>query len=199
VDIRPNAEIDHVDQCRQVLGLARNPQRALSIRERGVGIAKQPPCYRSPGKACGADVLAELRRQRAMLRRIVKRNRLIEMSSRVYDVSRVQEGQTHLAMPDHDRPGHALRLRQRQKLDGKFTHHVAIEGDKIRDPQAVKNGVQQQGIFRELAELARAFNQRTRSLDGSSGFRCGVAADMQERRYQLHVKLDLIAAQRGRA
>jgi hypothetical protein len=119
VDIQPNAKIDHVDQCRKVLSLARNAQRALSIRERRIGVAKQPPCYRSPGKACGADVLTELGRERAMLSRIVKRDRLIEMSAGVYDVSGVEEGQTHLAMPDHNRPAHALRLRQRQELGGK--------------------------------------------------------------------------------
>ena len=63
-------------------------------------------------------------------------------------------------MPNHERDPCALLLGQRQKLNGKLVHHVAIEGDKVCDPKAIKNREQQQGIFRNLPEFVRLFNQR---------------------------------------
>ena len=77
--------------------------------------------------------------------------------------------------------------------------YVAIEGDKVRNPKTIKDREQQQGIFGRFSERMRLFNQRARPLDRSSGFRRRVTADMQERRYQLHVKLDLLAPKRRRA
>src|SRR5271165_3229855 len=100
-------------------------------------------------------------------------------------------------MPDHEWPGRALSFRQRQKSDGKLTHHVTVERDKVRDPQAVKDGEQQERIFRRLSESLGLFDQETRALDRGSGFGRRVAANVEERGYKLHLKLDLIAAQCG--
>ena len=134
-----------------------------------------------------------------MFPRIVKRDRAIEMGSRFCDVPAMQQGQAHEAMPYHKRSGGILLLRERQELSGKLKRNLAVELDKLRDPQAVKDGEQQQRIFRGLSERARLFHQRARPLDRGSGFWRRVAPDMQERGYELHVKFDLIAAQRGRA
>jgi len=51
-----------------------------------------------------------------MFGRIVKRRRLIEMRSPFRDVSRIQQRNTSDAMPDHERTGHPLLLRERQEL-----------------------------------------------------------------------------------
>ena len=134
-----------------------------------------------------------------MFRRIVKRDRAIEMGSSVCDVPGMEEGQTHLAMRDHGRPCRALLFRQPRKLDGQLTHHVAVEGDKVCDPQAVKNGEQQKRIFRRLSESLRLFNQKTRPVHGGSGFGRRIAAKVEERGDELDLKLYLLAAQRGRA
>ena len=72
----------------------------------------------------------------------------------------MKEGQTHLAMADHQRASRALCLGQRQKLGGKLSHHVAVEGDKVRDPKAIKDREQQQGIFRRLSARVRLFDQQ---------------------------------------
>src|SRR5271157_3798331 len=100
-------------------------------------------------------------------------------------------------MPDHEWPCRALFFRQRQELDGKLARHVAVERDKVRDPQAVKDGEQQQRIFRRLSERLRLFNQQASALDRCSRFWRRVAPDMEEGGYKLHLKLDLIATQRG--
>ena len=57
--------------------LARILERVVSVCERGLGIAKQPQGQRPKGQDCHPDVLAKSRRQRTMLGRIVKRDRLI--------------------------------------------------------------------------------------------------------------------------
>ena len=64
------------------------------------------------------------------------------MSSPICDIPCMQQGQTHEAMPKHQRSRRALLFCEGQELDRKLTHHVAVEGYKVRDPNAVKNGKQ---------------------------------------------------------
>ncbi len=97
------------------------------------------------------------------------------------------------------RPRRALLVRERQELDCKLTHHVAVERHKVRNPKAVKNGEQQQRIFGRLSERLGLFDQETRPLNGSPGFRRRVAPDMEQRGDELDLKPDLFAAQAGRA
>ena len=78
-----------IHQRGSVADLARILERVVGVRERGLGIAKQPQSQRPIGQDCHPDVLAKSRRQRTMLGRIVKRERLIEMRSAFRDVSRV--------------------------------------------------------------------------------------------------------------
>ena len=95
-----------------------------------------------------------------MRSRLVEHDRLVEMRSSISDVPGMEERQTHLAMPVHERRGRALLLSQRQKLDGEFLRHVAIEGDKVRNPKAIKDREQQQRVFGRLSKRVRLFNQR---------------------------------------
>ena len=67
----------------------------LNVCERGLGIAKQPQRQRPIGQDCYPDVLTKTHRQRTMLGRIVKRDRLIEVRSAFRDVSREQQGNAH--------------------------------------------------------------------------------------------------------
>ena len=57
-----------------------------------------------------------------MLGRIVKRDRPIEMRSALHEVSCVQQGRAHEAMPDHERNGSPLLLGERQELRRKLAH-----------------------------------------------------------------------------
>ncbi len=134
-----------------------------------------------------------------MLGRIVERDRVIEMGASLCEVPGMQERQTHDAAPDHEGPGRALFFRQRRKLGGERTHHVAVEGDKVRDPHAIENGEQQHGIFSRLSESVRSFDEKTRPVDGGSGLWRRIASQMKQRRYELHLELDLIVAERWRA
>jgi hypothetical protein len=72
-----------------------------------------------------------------------RRNRAIQMRSPVYDVSCMQQGQAHEAMPHHEWPRRFLLNCEDQELDSKLTHHVAVERYKVRDPKAVENREQQ--------------------------------------------------------
>src|SRR6516165_7715938 len=130
-----------------------------------------------------------------MLGRIIKRDRAIEMRSRIRDVPGRQQGHTHEAMPDHERNGRPLRLRERQELCRKLAYHVALEGDVVRDPEAVENREQQQRIFGGLSERLRLFDQQTCLVNSRFGFGSSVSFDMDEWSYESDLKLDLLAAQ----
>src|SRR6516165_1677834 len=130
-----------------------------------------------------------------MLGRIIKRDRAIEMRSRIRDVPGRQQGHTHEAMPDHERNGRPLRLRERQELCRKLAYHVALEGDVVRDPEAVENRKQQQRILRGLSERLRLFDQQTCLINSRLGFRSSVSFDMDEWSNKGDLKLDLLAAQ----
>ena len=86
-----------------------------------------------------------------MLGGIVKRDRLIEMRPAFRDVPRTQQGNTHEAMPDHERDRRSLLLGKRQELRRKLAHHVAVERHVVRDPEAVEDREQQQRIFGRLS------------------------------------------------
>ena len=77
-------------------------------------------------------------------------------------------------------------------------HHVAVERHIVRDPEAVEDGEQQQRVFGRLSERFSLFDQQTCPLRSRLSFRRGIAFDMDERGYERDLKLDLLAAQRGR-
>ena len=59
--------------------------------------------------------------------RIVQHDCAIEMRSPLRDIPRMQQGRAHEAMPDHERDGRRLLLRERQELRCKLAHPVTIE------------------------------------------------------------------------
>jgi len=142
MDMLKNAEVQHVCQSRRVSAVTRNFERLLRVCECGFGIAEQQQSHRSPGQNRRAHVLTEPCREMPMLARIIERDRAVEMRSPVCDIAGMEEGQTHEAMPDHERRRRALFFRNGQKLHGELTHHVPVECDKVCDPQTVKNGEQ---------------------------------------------------------
>ena len=115
--------------------------------------------------------MAKSRRQRTMLGWIVKRERLIVVRSALRDVSRIQQGRAHDAMPDHERDGRPLLLGERQKLRRSLTHQVAVERHVARDPEAVENREQQQRVFGTLSERFGMFDQQTCSFGSRLGLR----------------------------
>ena len=114
------------------------------------------------------------------------------------DVSCEQQGNAHEAMPDHERDCCSLFLGERQELRRKLAHHVAVERDKIRDPEAVEDREQQQRVFGRLSERFSLFDQQTCPLRSRLGFRRSIPFDMDEWRYERDLKLDLLATQRRR-
>ena len=119
-----------------------------------------------------------------MLRRIVERDRTIEVHSAFCDISRKQQGSAHDAMPDHERTCRPLLLGERQELRRKGARDVAIECYCVRDPEAVEDGEQQQWIFGRLSERVSLFDQQTCPLRSRLVFRRGIPFDMEERGYE---------------
>ena len=85
-------------------------------------------------------------------------------------------------MPDHERDCRSLLLGERQELRCKLEHHVAVERDKVRNPEAVEDREQQQRVFGRLSERFSLFDQQTCPLHSRLGFRRSIAFDMHERR-----------------
>ena len=98
---------------------------------------------------------------------------------------------------DHERHRRPLLLGERQELSRKLAHHVAVERDKVRDPEAVEDREQQQRVFRRLSERFSLFDQQRARSSSRPGFRRRIAFDVQEWGYERDLKLDLFATQRG--
>jgi hypothetical protein len=134
-----------------------------------------------------------------MLGRIVKREALIVVRSTFRDVSCPRQGNTHEAMPDHQRDYRPWLVGQRQELCCKVEHCIAVEPHIARDPEALEDREQQQWIFGRLSERFSLFDQQTRALHGRLSFGSGIPFDMDERGYERDLQLDLFATQRRSA
>jgi hypothetical protein len=86
-DMGQRCAVQRVHQRGGVADLARIIERVLRVCERGLGITKHPQGKRPKGQDRHPDVLAKSRRQRTMLGRIVKRDRLIVVRPAFRDVS----------------------------------------------------------------------------------------------------------------
>lgn len=133
-----------------------------------------------------------------MLGRIIKRDAAVLMHPPVGEVSGAQQGGAHGAMTDHQRDFHPLLLGEAEKPRRQLAHHVAIEGDVVRGPDAVEDNKQQQRIFGRLAERVGAFNQQTGLLFGRLSFRSGKSFGVDERGDDGDLELDLFPAQSRR-
>ena len=78
-------------------------------------------------------------------------------------------------MPNHERAGRSLLLGERKELRRKLAHSVAVERDKVRNPETVEDREQQQRVFGRLSERFSLLNQQTRPLRCRLGFRRGIA------------------------
>jgi hypothetical protein len=102
-------------------------------------------------------------------------------------------------VPEHQRKRGFLFLSKRQELGGQIATYIAIERHGVHDPESVENREQQQRVFGRLAERFGLFDQQTRLLHGCFGFRRSISFDVTERGDERYLKIDLHAAQRGRA
>ena len=116
------------------------------------------------------------------------------MLSAVRDTSRKKQGSSHETMSDHERDGRALLLGEGQELRRQVADHVAIEPHIICAPEALKNGKQQQWIFRRLSQRLGPFDQQTGLLHRLLRFHRGISLDVHECVYERDLKLDLLAA-----
>src|SRR5271166_99628 len=69
-------------------------------------------------------------------------------------------------MPDHEASGRALLFGEREELRRKLAHHVAVEPNKVRDPEAVQYREQEQWIFGGLAERFSLRNSEACLIEG---------------------------------
>src|SRR5580698_11008673 len=102
-------------------------------------------------------------------------------------------------MSNHEWGCRPLLLRQCEKLRCEIANDVAIEGHKVRYPEGVKNGEQQQRVFRRLSQRFSLLDQQTRLLRSRLGFGSGIAFDMDEWGDERDLKLNLLATQGRRA
>src|SRR6476469_205501 len=100
-------------------------------------------------------------------------------------------------MPDHERDGRPLLPGESKELRRELTHHVAVDRHKVRNPEAVENRAQQQGVFGRLSERFSLFDQQACPLRSRLGFRCGIPFEMHDWGYEVDLKSDLLATQRG--
>ena len=88
-------------------------------------------------------------------------------------------------------------LGQCENLCRKVAHHVAVERDQARDPEAVEDREQQQWIFGRFSERFGLFDQQTSPFRSRLGFRSGKSFEMNEWGYERDLELDLLATKRG--
>src|SRR4029077_16991867 len=136
-----------------------------------------------------SDILAKSRRQRTMCGRIVKRERLIVVRAALRDVARAQKGSAHETMAYHERDARLLFLSKRKELRRKLPHHVAVERHVVRDPEAVKDREQQQGVFGRLTQRFSSLDQQTSPLRSRLSFRRGIAFHMEKRGHERDLNL----------
>ena len=102
-------------------------------------------------------------------------------------------------MTDHDRGGRPLHFRELEELRREFPRDIAVERQRVRAPNSIENRKQRQGIFRLLAQRLRLLDEEARLLDRRLRFGRGIAFDVHQDVSERDLKLDLLAAEVGRA
>ncbi len=179
--------------------IARILDGAVGVGKRDLRIAERPPGQRLIERERHPDVLPKSCGQRPVLDRVIERHRLIDVPKRFFNIARVQQGNTHVSVPNHQRHRRPLFLRKSEEVRGKLAHHVPSERDEAGNPKSVQKRKEQQWILWRLANGFRLFNQEAGLLRRSFGFRRRMALDVDERGKDRDLKLDLFAAQGGRA
>src|SRR5579871_871847 len=111
----------------------------MRVSERGLGIAKHPQTIGSHIRGYYLRIYPKSRRQAAMFGRFVKRDRPIQVRPAFCGVSRIEQGNSHLAMTNHEWDRLVLFLCQRQELRREIAHNVAVERHLARDPESPKD------------------------------------------------------------
>src|SRR6516225_8872682 len=101
-------------------------------------------------------------------------------------------------MANHARDRRPLLLGEGEELRGEIARDVALERHRVRDPEAVQDGEQQQRVFGALSERFSSFDQEMCPFRSGLGFRRGKPFDVAEWSYERDLKLDLLTTQRGR-
>src|SRR5208282_1003573 len=127
------------------------------------------------------SVLTRACRQRTMLARIVKRERLIVVCSSCRDIPRAHQGIAHEAMPDHERDCRSFLFRERHVLRRKLTHYIAVERDVVGDTDAGEDREQQHWILERLSQCFSLFDQQPCPLCSRLSFRSSVPFERHER------------------
>jgi hypothetical protein len=65
------------------------------------------------------------------------------MGSRLDEVTRMQQGRAHYAMPDHERHYRPLLFSKCQELTRNLAYRVTITRNIVRKPKAIKDREQQ--------------------------------------------------------
>ena len=117
-----------------------------------------------------------------MLGGIIKRERLIVVRSALRDVPRDSNELPMRRCPIINGTVALCFLGERQELRRKLAQSVAIERQKVRDPEAVQDREQQQRVLGRLSERFSLFDQQTRPLHSRLGFRRSITFDMHKRR-----------------
>ena len=73
-----------------------------------------------------------------------------------------------------------------------LAHHIAVEGDKIRNPEAEEDGKQQQWVFGRFADRLSLLHEQTCALRSHLRFGRSKPFEMDKRRYERDLKLDLL-------
>ena len=93
-----------------------------------------------------------------MFDRIVERKRPICVNDGFREASRERQGNSHVAMPEHERDLPFLFLGKNQYLPSALECYIAVEPINVRDKQGVESRKQQQRVLGRLAECCRLFD-----------------------------------------
>jgi hypothetical protein len=139
------------------------------------------------------------RRQRPLFDRIVERKHPICVNDGFREASRVRQGTSHGAMPEHVRNLPSLFLGKGQDLRGALARYVAVERYHAGAKQSGQAENSSSGSSGGSPSASACSISMTRPLCDRLGFRRGLPFDMLEWIYQCNMKVDFFATKRWRA
>src|SRR6266849_5252118 len=101
-------------------------------------------------------------------------------------------------MPDHERDGRPLLLRERQELRGELAHNVAVEPYIVGDPETIEDREQHQWVFGRFSERLRSLYVQACLIERSLSRRRRMAFGVHQGVRKRDLKLDLLATQCSR-
>jgi hypothetical protein len=194
MDMGVRCEIQGVHQWNSLADFPGFLHCAFRVGQRGIRIS-QHPADPGPIAECGnPDILPEPCRELPMLRRIVRRDRAIEMCARFCQVSNCGLGNPNKSMPQHPRSCCMLFHGQFQELRSELGYSACMKTVEVRNPKTVEHRKKQERIFWSFAGCFCLFNQLTRPKCGCFGFLRAIAPEVHEGGYKRDLQLDFFAA-----